>query len=170
MSLIVYHDVVDSVNTLDNSLPMCYHCISLIGTTWGAHTMMIDVDPTSNVPIYLQIVEAVQRLIATGQLRPGDQLPTVRQLAVDLRINPNTVARAYLELDRKGIISSQQGRGTYVTMRPDGVALTQHREERLRAMVNHFLLEVLSQGYSLSDVMTMIEQEGQRWQDRPPAS
>ena len=81
--------------------------------------MKIDVDPTSNVPIYLQIVEAVQRLVATGALEPGDQLPTVRQLAVDLRVNPNTVARAYLELDRSGVISSQQGRGTYVSERPD---------------------------------------------------
>lgn len=132
--------------------------------------MMIDVDPTSNVPIYLQIVEAVQRLVATGQLRPGDQLPTVRQLAVDLRVNPNTVARAYLELDRKGVISSQQGRGTYVTRQPDAAALAQHREERLRAMVSHFLLEALSQGYTLSDVRTMIEQEAQHWQNRPGES
>jgi GntR family transcriptional regulator len=127
--------------------------------------MKIDVDPSSNVPIYLQIVEAVQRLAATGHLQPGEQLPTVRQLAVELRINPNTVARAYLELDRKGVISSQQGRGTYVSAQPDAAALTRQREEKLRAMVSHFLLEALSQGYPLPDVQKMIDQESKRWQN-----
>jgi GntR family transcriptional regulator len=128
--------------------------------------MPIDVDPTSNVPIYLQIMEAVQRLVATGQLQPGDQLPTVRQLAVDLRVNPNTIARAYLELDRKGVISSQQGRGTYVSERPDAAALALRREEKLRAIVSHFLLEALSQGYALPDVMKMVDQESRHWQNQ----
>ena len=128
--------------------------------------MAIVVDPTSNIPIYLQIMESVQRLVATGQLMPGDQLPTVRQLAVDLRVNPNTVARAYLELDHKGVISSQQGRGTYVSGRVDAAALTQRREEKLRAMVSTFLLEALSLGYSLRDVQGMIEQESRRWPNR----
>jgi GntR family transcriptional regulator len=127
--------------------------------------MKIDVDPSSNVPIYLQVVEAVQRLVATGHLQSGEQLPTVRQLAVELRVNANTVARAYLELDRKGVISSQQGRGTYVSERTDRATLTQQREEKLRAMVSHFLLEALSQGYPLADVLQMISQESRRWQD-----
>jgi len=126
--------------------------------------MTIAVDPASNVPIYMQIVETVQRLVATGALKPGDQLPTVRQLAVDLRVNPNTIARAYLELDRKGVISTQQGRGTYVTAQPDAAALAQHREEELRAMVSHFLLEALSQGYRLPDVVNMVAQESKHWQ------
>ncbi len=125
--------------------------------------MPIDVDLTSNVPIYLQIVESVQRLVATGRLKPGDQLPTVRQLAVDLRVNPNTVARAYLELDRKGVISTQQGRGTYVSERADALALSLKREEKLRAMVTTFLLEVLSLGYSVGDVQAIMEQESHRW-------
>ena len=128
--------------------------------------MKIDVDPTSNVPIYVQIVEAVQRLVATGLLKPGDQLPTVRQLAVDLRVNPNTIARAYLELDRHGVISSQQGRGTYVTERQNTDALALRREDKLRATVSHFLLEALSQGYPLSDVLGMIDQESLRWQNQ----
>jgi GntR family transcriptional regulator len=127
--------------------------------------MMIDVDPTSNVPIYLQVVEAVQKLVATGEIKPGDQLPTVRQLAVDVRVNPNTIARAYLELDRKGVITTQQGRGTYVRDVPDDTALAQRREDRLRAMSDHFLLEALSQGYVLADVLRVIEQESLRWRD-----
>lgn len=128
--------------------------------------MKIDVDPTSNVPIYLQIVEAVQRLVATAALSPGDQLPTVRQLAVDLRVNPNTIARAYLELDRHGVISTQQGRGTYVSERQNTDALALRREDKLRSTVSHFLLETLSQGYLLADVMEMIDQESVRWQNQ----
>lgn len=126
--------------------------------------MKIDVDATSNTPIYLQIVEAVQKLVAIGRLQPGDQLPTVRQLAVDLRVNPNTVARAYLELDHKSVISSQQGRGTYVSAQPDAAALAHQREEKLRGMVGNFLLEALSQGYTLADIQAMLDQEGERWQ------
>jgi GntR family transcriptional regulator len=126
----------------------------------------IDVDPTSNVPIYLQIVESVQQQVATGALGPGDQLPTVRQLAVDLRVNPNTVARAYLELDRSGVISSQQGRGTYVSEKPDEVALGQRREQKLRALVSQFLLESLSLGYPLSDVLRIVEEESLPWRAR----
>ena len=126
---------------------------------------MIEVDPTSVVPIYLQVVEAVQKLVATGALKPGDQLPTVRQLAVDVRVNPNTIARAYLELDRKGVITTQQGRGTYVRDVPDAVALAERRQDRLRVMAGHFLLEALSQGYTLDDVLRMIEHESTRWRD-----
>jgi GntR family transcriptional regulator len=127
---------------------------------------MINVDLNSNVPIYLQVIEVVERLVATGRLKPGDQLPTVRQLAVDLRVNPNTIARAYLELDRKGVISTQQGRGTYVTEHVDSTAIVQQREEKLRAMVSQFLLGALSQGYALADVVKMIEQESQRWEGK----
>jgi GntR family transcriptional regulator len=125
---------------------------------------MITVDLSSSIPIYLQVVEAVERLVATGQLNPGDQLPTVRQLAVDLRVNPNTIARSYLELDRKGVISTRQGRGTYVTEQMDSSTLAQQREEKLRAIVSQFLLETLSQGYSLPDVMDMLGRESQRWE------
>ncbi len=125
--------------------------------------MKIDVDATSRAPIYLQIVEAVQKMVALGRLRPGDQLPTVRQLAVDLRVNPNTVARAYLELEHKGVISSQQGRGTYISAQPDAAALARQRADKLRGMVRTFLLDALSQGYTVADVQAALEQEGKRW-------
>jgi len=71
-------------------------------------------DLHSGIPIYLQIVEQIQKLAASGQLLPGDQLPTVRQLAAEIRVNFNTVARAYRMLDDAGLISTQQGRGTYL--------------------------------------------------------
>jgi len=87
--------------------------------------MEIRLDMESPEPIYLQIMDSIKHLVATGELKPGEQLPTVRQLATDLRINPNTVARAYLELDREGVISTQQGRGTFVSERPDQNHLAQ---------------------------------------------
>ena len=76
--------------------------------------MFVELDFRSHVPIYVQIVERIKHLVATEALKPGDQLPTVRQLAADLRVNFNTIARAYRILDEAGVISTQQGRGTYV--------------------------------------------------------
>src|SRR5882762_8535392 len=72
-------------------------------------------DLRSGVPVYRQIIDHVLGGISSGSLRPGDQLPTVRQLAVDLAINPNTVVRAYRELEIRGILSTQQGMGTFIT-------------------------------------------------------
>jgi GntR family transcriptional regulator len=90
--------------------------------------MMIELDFRSRVPIYVQLVERIKHLVATEVLKPGDQLPTVRQLAADLRVNFNTIARAYRMLDESGVISTQQGRGTYV-LEP----LPPERAERIRA-------------------------------------
>ena len=79
--------------------------------------MQLSLDLQSKVPIYIQIVEQVKGLVMSGVLRPGEQLPTVREMAADLRINFNTVARAYRMLHEQGVISTQQGRGTYVLSR-----------------------------------------------------
>ncbi|MCX6034747.1 MAG: GntR family transcriptional regulator, partial [Chloroflexi bacterium] len=76
--------------------------------------MNLEIDFRSGLPIYLQVVERIKERIAGGRITPGDQLPTVRSLALELRVNFNTVARAYRILDEVGIISTQQGRGTYV--------------------------------------------------------
>jgi GntR family transcriptional regulator len=75
---------------------------------------LFTVDPHTGVPIYLQLSEQVKRSVALGVLSPGEQLPTVKQLASDLIINPNTVARAYRELERDGVIETSVGRGSFV--------------------------------------------------------
>jgi len=75
---------------------------------------VLTVDPRSGVPIYLQIIEQIKRSVALGVLAPGEQLPTVKQLAVDLTVNPNTVARAYRELERDEVIETAPGRGSFV--------------------------------------------------------
>ena len=85
---------------------------------------VLTVDPRSGVPIYLQIIEQVKRSVALGVLAPGEQLPTVKQLALDLTVNPNTVAKAYRELERDEIIETSPGRGSFV--RANGTAATAH--------------------------------------------
>jgi GntR family transcriptional regulator len=80
---------------------------------------VLTVDPRSGVPIYLQVIEQIKRSVAIGVLQAGEQLPTVKQLALDLTINPNTVAKAYRELERDGVIETAPGRGSFV--RGDGV-------------------------------------------------
>jgi len=119
--------------------------------------MKLKVDLHSRVPIYIQIVERVKHSLAIGELAPGEQLPTVRQLAHDLRINFNTVARAYSLLNDAGILSTQQGRGTYVRERPEGRALLQMRSEKLRALVGHTVVEALSLGYGSAEIRDAID-------------
>lgn len=110
-------------------------------------------DPT---PIYAQLERAIRFAIATERLRVGEQLPTVRQLAVDLKINANTVARVYAELERGGILETRRGVGTFVRDRQDGVltrASKQSRERELRAFADRFLAEAHNLGFSLDEVI-----------------
>lgn len=114
--------------------------------------MDFGIDMHNKTPIYIQIVERVRHMIATGKLRPGDQLPTVRQLAEDLSVNFNTVARAYTLLNSAGVISAQQGRGTYVRERHAERALVQMRAEKLGTLVGHAVIEALSLGYTPAEI------------------
>ncbi len=121
--------------------------------------MRLQIEPQSPIPIYVQIEEQVRALIAAGQLRPGDQLPTIRQLAVDLGVNYNTVARAYLELERAGVITTQRGRGTFVAGVPDEARQAQLREEKLRALLRAAIDEALRLGYTQDEITTAFRQE-----------
>lgn len=117
----------------------------------------IHLDFRSDVPLYLQIVEQVCDLIARQELRPGDQLPTVRALATELRINFNTVARAYRILDEAGLISTQQGRGTFVSeIPPPAESLT--RQEALRSLVERFVSQARALGVSDAELIQALEQ------------
>jgi GntR family transcriptional regulator len=114
--------------------------------------MNLKVDMHSRVPIYTQIRERIKHMVATGELKPGDQLPTVRQLAQDLRVNLNTVARSYTLLNEDGVISTQQGRGTYVRERPDERALSRMRAEKLNTLATHTVIEAFSLGYKPDEI------------------
>lgn len=114
-------------------------------------------DFRSGVPIYVQIVEQVQQSVAAGKLKPGDQLPTVRQLASEIRVNFNTVARAYRMLDEAGLISTQQGRGTYILDQPLEGLRDLLKQETLEVQTNRFVSEMIRQGYSRDDVKKIVE-------------
>lgn len=120
--------------------------------------MQIHVDLRSKVPAYAQIVEQVGGLIASGALAAGDQLPTVRQLAADLRVNFNTVARAYRMLDEAGVISTQQGRGTYVVEAPPAARGRRLRQAALEGLTRDFVEAAARLGYGPKDVLAAVEQ------------
>lgn len=109
--------------------------------------MWFHVDPTSGVPIYLQIVEQIRSAAATGVLQEGEALPSVRELAVELAINPNTVARAYRELQRDGVISVTRGSGTRVSPRPPSITEAE-AATRLRSSARRLAVEAYTLGVS----------------------
>ena len=125
--------------------------------------MELRIDPDSAVPIYLQIVHTIKHHVATGRLKPGEQLPTVRELATTLRINPNTVARAYDQLDGDNVITTQQGRGTYVREHPDEAHLSRVRQEQLKAMMDGIIGKAFSMGYSVDEVREAFDVQLARW-------
>jgi len=125
--------------------------------------MKLQVELDSKVPIYVQIEEQVRAMVAAGQLRPGDQLPTIRQLAAELRVNYNTVARAYLDLDRDGVITTQRGRGTFVAAGPNGETMARLREEKLRNVLRSSLEEAERLGYASDEVITAFQHELSTW-------
>jgi GntR family transcriptional regulator len=127
----------------------------------------IGIDPDSAMPIYQQVVSAIKHQVAAGQLAPGQQLPTVRQLATDLRVNPNTIARAYDLLDTDRVITTQQGRGTYVREQPDQEQLLRSRQEQLLGMMDSIVGKALSMGYSAREVREAFEAQLSHWTKLP---
>jgi GntR family transcriptional regulator len=123
----------------------------------------ITLDFRSGVPIYVQLVEQVQHLVVTGKLNPGDQLPTVRQLASELRVNFNTVARAYRMLDEAGLISTQQGRGTYILDQPAEGLADRLKAETLDVQTARFVAGLLKQGYALEEVKKSLDRKLENW-------
>lgn len=109
-------------------------------------------DLKSGVPVYRQLIDQVLVSIASGVLSSGDQLPTVRQLAVDLSINPNTVVRAYKELEIRGMLSTQQGTGTFITSKKVKQDEAQ-RQRRLTQMVGEFVARAGADGYTVEEIM-----------------
>lgn len=112
----------------------------------------IQLDFRSGTPIYTQIVEQVKQQVISGNLKPEEQLPTVRALALELRVNFNTVARAYRLLDEAGIISTQQGRGTYILDVPSPERTDKLRQQALETLTRDYLNEALRLGCSPSEI------------------
>ena len=127
--------------------------------------LMLQIDFRSGLPIYTQIVNQVQAQVAGGILQPGDQLPTVRALAEELRVNFNTVARAYRILDEARIISTQQGRGTYITEIPPPKVTERLRKESLEALTRRFISEAMRLEFSKAEIDEMVQHQLEDWKE-----
>jgi len=121
------------------------------GQTRQAFRFLLDL--SSGVPVYRQIIDQVLGGIATGKLHGGDQLPTVRQLAVDLSINPNTVVRAYRELEIREILSTQQGTGTFITDKEVPKPAEAERQRRAAHLAREFLARAGAEGITLEELL-----------------
>jgi GntR family transcriptional regulator len=125
--------------------------------------MEMHVDVASRLPIYQQLANQIREAIARGELQPEVGLPSVRQLSKDLVVNPNTVARAYTELEREGLLVSRPGRGIYVAQ--PRVELTRAaRDRRLTEQVDRLLTEAVHLGYSAEEVFALVSRRVRQFQ------
>jgi GntR family transcriptional regulator len=127
--------------------------------------LMLHIDFRSGLPIYTQIVNQVQAQVAGGVLQPGDQLPTVRALAEELRVNFNTVARAYRILDEARIISTQQGRGTYITEIPPPKVTERLRREALKALTQRYITEAMRLEFTKNEISEILTLQLKAWKE-----
>ena len=119
--------------------------------------MQFRLDTTSGVPVYRQIIDQVHAARAAGTARPGDQLPTVRQLAVDLAINPNTVMRAYRELELTGVLATQQGTGTFLTNAKAEQSQAE-REKQLDRLVAEVVARAGREGFTVKELRSRLKE------------
>ena len=121
------------------------------------NSLKVNLDFSSGTPIYVQIVDQVRALLLSGGLKPGDQLPTVRQLASELRVNFNTIARAYRLLDEARLISTQRGRGTYLLDADAADDSEILRRDPIEVQVKTLIQSLVIQGYSVDEIRQTME-------------
>src|ERR1700691_5826974 len=129
----------------------------MTGTAKAPFRFRLDAD--SGVPVYRQIIDQVQGGLASGALASGDQLPTVRQTAVDLAINPNTVMRAYRELEIRGVLDTQQGTGTFIAVQAPQLG-DDGRTRRLDQLIDEFVARAGAGGFTLAEVVEALKERG----------
>jgi molybdate-binding protein/DNA-binding transcriptional regulator YhcF (GntR family) len=137
--------------------------IVLIKVVQKSSMLDLNVNNLSNKPLYQQITEQIKQYIASNQLKPGERMPTVRELAVHLKINPATVARAYSELGQEGVLGASRRRGTIVLGETDSPQRLPLRQNRLYSLVNDLILEALSLGYSPEEIEATFTLQLARW-------
>jgi len=128
--------------------------------------LALHLDFRSGLPIYIQIINQIEQQVLSGMLKPGDQLPTVRALASELGVNFNTVARAYRLLNEARIISTQQGRGTYITEIPPPAVTERLRQESLEALARRYIAESVRLGFSKGEITQMVKGQLKSWRNR----
>jgi GntR family transcriptional regulator len=121
-------------------------------------SQIFSLSPSHPMPLYAQLTRAIQFAIATGRLKVGEQLPTVRQLAVELRVNANTVAKVYAELERSGVVETRRGVGTFVCARHFEATSDQDHQRHLRELVDRFVEEAAAMGFSSDDLLDQLQQ------------
>jgi GntR family transcriptional regulator len=114
---------------------------------------MLSIDPNDPTPLYAQLDRAIRSAIGSGRLRVGDRLPTVRQMAVDLRVNANTVARVFGELERAGVVETRRGVGTFIRARPADALSADDRHRRLAALADRYLADAADLGVSTDEAI-----------------
>ena len=123
---------------------------------------LFSLSPSHPMPLYAQLTRAIRFAIATGRLRIGEQLPTVRQLAVELRVNANTVARVYAELERTGVIETKRGVGSFISATPRQAHPPREHDRRLRAFATRILADADAAGLSIDDVIDTLQTQRAR--------
>jgi GntR family transcriptional regulator len=124
--------------------------------------MWFDIDLRADTPIYQQLVEGVKKAVATGILQAGDKLPSVRELSTQITINPHTIAKAYQELEREGIIETRRGRGTFVASRENQINQEEKRK-LIDKMVDKILIEAFYMGIDEDELLSLIERRVRGW-------
>jgi GntR family transcriptional regulator len=125
--------------------------------------LWFDVNPRSDVPIYQQLVDGVKKAVARGILAPGDKLPSVRELAGRIAINPNTIAKAYQELEREGIIETLRGRGSFIAEVQARSIDREEKKRRMREMLEKVLVEAYYMQMEEEEVLAMVEEIIREW-------
>jgi GntR family transcriptional regulator len=118
---------------------------------------IISIDMRDARPIYAQIEHALRAAIAAGRLRVGDRLPTVRELAVDLRVNANTVARVYTDLERAGVLETRRGVGSFVAATADRARSNERKSRELAAFATRVLADADRHGFTLDEVLNALK-------------
>lgn len=131
--------------------------------------MELRIETTSRLPIYRQIVSQVQEGVARGLLEPGEKLPSVRELSRQLVVNPNTIAKAYTELEREGTLNTRPGLGVFVAT-PSVEVTREIRERRLNGCIDRFLTEAVHLGFAKEEVLTLLSEKADQFQWIHPGS
>ncbi|HHV35776.1 MAG TPA: GntR family transcriptional regulator [Syntrophomonadaceae bacterium] len=118
--------------------------------------MKFEIDLKNGIPIYIQLKKQIKYAIASGKLPPNSQLPTVRQLAVDLKVNVNTISRVYSELKKEGVLITKQGKGTFVSKKKE-IPLFDRNNERLDQLIDRLFIEAFELGYNLEELIEYMQ-------------
>src|SRR6187455_3287380 len=118
---------------------------------------VVTIDVRDKTPLYAQLERGLRAAIASGRLNPGDQLPTVRQLAVDLRVNANTVAKVYAELEHQGVVDTRRGIGTFIAGLPMTPMPKRQRTAELTALAERMLAEAVAAGFAPDDLVAQLQ-------------